>query len=108
MGFEKGDKRINRAGRPQGALNRSTEQMKLNLARATNNTLNYLSDDLEKIRKKNPERAIELALKLMEFTLPKLSRTEMKAEIDTRIQAINVNIRQKNIDELGDKHNDNV
>ena len=102
MPFKKGDSNINKAGRPVGALNRSTEQMKLNLARATNNTLNHLSEDLEKIRKKDPEKAIELALKLMEFTLPKLSRTEMKAEIDTRIQAINVNIAQKNIDELRD------
>jgi len=97
MAFEKNDKRINRAGRPVGALNRSTEQMKLNLARATNNTLNHLSEDLEKIRKKDPEKAIELALKLMEYTLPKLSRTEVKAEIEQRIQQISVNITQKEI-----------
>ena len=76
--------------------------MKLTLARAANNTLNTIADDLEKIRKKDPEKAIELSLKLMEYVLPKLSRTEMKAEIDTRIQAINVNIAQKNIDELRD------
>lgn len=101
MAFEKNDKRINRAGRPLGALNRSTEQMKLNLARATNNTLNHLSEDLEKIRKKDPEKAIELALKLMEYTLPKLSRTEVKAEIEQKIQQISVNITQKNIDESG-------
>ena len=101
MAFEKNDKRINRAGRPVGALNRSTEQMKLNLARATNNTLNYLSEDLEKIRKKDHERAIELALKLMEYTLPKLSRTEVKAEIEQKIQQISVNITQKTIDESG-------
>jgi hypothetical protein len=98
MAFEKNDKRINRAGRPVGALNRSTEQMKLNLARATNNTLNYLSEDLEKIRKKDPERAIELALKLMEYTLPKLSRTEVKAEIEQKIQQISINITQNTID----------
>ena len=97
MAFEKNDKRINRAGRPVGALNRSTEQMKINLARATNNTLNYLSEDLEKIRKKDPEKAIELALKLMEYTLPKLSRTEVKAEIEQRIQQISVNITQNEI-----------
>ena len=97
MAFEKNDKRINRAGRPIGALNRSTEQMKINLARATNNTLNHLSEDLEKIRKKDPEKAIELALKLMEYTLPKLSRTEVKAEIEQRIQQISVNITQKEI-----------
>ena len=98
--FEKGNKLSK--GRPAGALNRSTEQMKLTLARAANNTLNTIAEDLEKIRKKDPEKAIELSLKLMEYVLPKLSRTEMKAEIDTRIQAINVNIAQKNTDELRD------
>ena len=98
MAFEKNDKRINRSGRPVGALNRSTEQMKLNLARATNNTLNHLSEDLEKIRKKDPEKAIELALKLMEYMIPKLSRTEVKAEVEQRIHQISVNITQKIID----------
>jgi hypothetical protein len=75
--------------------------MKLNLARATNNTLNYLSEDLEKIRKKDPEKAIELALKIMEYMIPKLSRSEVKAEIEQRVQQISVNITQKVVDESG-------
>jgi hypothetical protein len=81
-------------GRPPGALNRSTEQMKLTLARAVNNTLNTLSEDLERIREKDPEKAVDLSLKLMEFVVPKLSRTEMKAEIEQKIQQIAVNITQ--------------
>ena len=97
--FEPGHKLAK--GRPKGALNRSTEMMKITIARAIENTLNTLSTDLEKIKKKDPERAIELALKLMEYTLPKLSRTEVKAEIDQKIQQISVNITQKNIDESG-------
>jgi hypothetical protein len=92
MAFQKGHKLA--TGRPKGAINRSTEMMKLTIARAVDNTLNTLSADLEKIRKDDPERAIELALKLMEFTLPKLSRTEMKAEIDQRIHQISVNINK--------------
>jgi arginine utilization protein RocB len=92
MAFTKGDVRINRNGRPAGAVNRSTEQMKLTIARAVNNTLDTLTKDLEEMKKKDPEKAIDIALKLMEYTLPKLSRTEMKAEIDQRIQSINVNI----------------
>ena len=90
MGFAKGHKLA--TGRPKGAINRSTEMMKFTIARAVDNTLNTLSADLEKIRKEDPERAIELALKLMEFTLPKLSRTELKGEIEQRIQSISVNI----------------
>jgi CII-binding regulator of phage lambda lysogenization HflD len=101
MAFEKGNKLSK--GRPKGAVNRSTEMMKLTIARAVDNTLNTLSSDLEKIKKKDPERAIELALKLMEFTLPKLSRTEMKAEVEQRIQQIQVNINQTGSNELGDK-----
>jgi arginine utilization protein RocB len=90
MPFAKGHKLAK--GRPVGALNRSTEEMKLTLARAVNNTLNTLTKDLEEIKKRDPERAIDIALKIMEYTLPKLSRTEMKAEIDQRIHSINVNI----------------
>jgi len=98
--FEAGNKIAK--GRPPGALNRSTEQMKLTLARAANNTLNNIAEDLEKIRKKDPERAIELSLKMMEYVLPKLARTEVRAEIETRVHAINVNIQQKAVDELRD------
>ena len=90
MAFQKGNKLS--TGRPKGAVNRSTEEMKLTIARAVNNTLNTLSSDLEKIRKEDPERAIDLALKLMEYALPKLSRTEMKAEIEQKIQQITINI----------------
>jgi arginine utilization protein RocB len=94
MAFQKGDKRINRAGRPVGAVNRSTEMVKLSIARAVDNTLSTLSKDLEEIKKKDPQAALELAFKLLEYTIPKLSRTEVKAEIDQRIQQIQVNINQ--------------
>ena len=87
--FEVGNKL---GGRKPGSLNRSTEQMKLTIARAVNNTLNTISEDLEEIKKKDPEKAMDLALKLMEYALPKLSRTEMKAEIEQRVQQISVNI----------------
>lgn len=92
MGFQKGHSLSK--GRPKGAVNRSTEEMKLTIARAVNNTLNTLTSDLEEIKKRDPEKAMDLALKLMEYALPKLSRTEMKAEIEQRVQQINVNINK--------------
>jgi len=90
MAFQKGNQLSK--GRPKGAINRSTEMMKLTIARAVDNTLSTLSADLEKIRKEDPERAIELALKLMEYTLPKLSRMEVKADIQQRVQQISIHI----------------
>jgi len=101
MGFQKGDKRINRTGRPVGSLNRSTEMIKLSVARAVDNTLSTLTKDLEEIKKKDPQAAIELAFKLLEYTIPKLSRTEMKAEVEQRIHQITVNINQTGSNELG-------
>lgn len=88
-------------GRPPGAVNRSTEQMKLTIARVTNGILDTLAKDLAEIKKKDPKAAIDIALKLLEYNLPKQSRVEMKAEIEQRIQQISVNITQKTIDESG-------
>jgi len=102
MAFVKGDNRINRGGRPAGALNRSTEQMKLTIARATNAVLDTLTKDLEEIKKRDPEKAIQLAMQLMEYTLPKLSRTEMKAEIEQKIQQVSININKGSTNELRD------
>ena len=93
MPFVKGDTRINRGGRPAGAINRSTEQMKLSIARATNKVLNEMPVILDKLIKEDPKAAVELAIKLMEFHIPKLSRTEMRAEIEQRIQQVSINIK---------------
>jgi hypothetical protein len=99
MAFEPGHKLAK--GRPKGALNRSTEMMKLSLARATNKVMDNLPSLMEEMMKKDPAKAVDLAIKMLEFHLPKQSRIEMKAEIEQRIQAINVNITQKVIDEPG-------
>ena len=92
--FEKGHQLSK--GRPKGALNRSTEEMKLTIARAVNNTLSTISSDLENIKKEDPIAAVNLALKLLEYTLPKMRSVDMKGslEVDQRIQQITVNINK--------------
>ena len=97
--FEKGNTLSK--GRPKGALNRSTEQMKLTIARVTNGILDTLHSDLMEIKKKDPKAAIDIALKLLEYNLPKQSRVEMQAQIEQRIQQISVNITQKVVDGSG-------
>lgn len=100
MPFEKGHKLA--TGRPKGAINRSTEQMKLSIARATNSVLDDLPKMLEEMKKKDPRSAIDLVIKLLEYNLPKQSRVEMRAEIDQRIHQISVNINKSGSD--GDNH----
>ena len=99
MGFQPGNKLSK--GRTKGAINRSTEMMKLSIARATNKVLDNLPKIMEEMMKKDPKGAVDLALKMLEFHMPKMSRIEMKAEVEQRIQQISVNITQKNIDEPG-------
>jgi len=94
MPFTKGHKLAK--GRPVGALNRSTEQMKLSIARATNRVLDDLPTIMDKLMREDPKAAVDLSIKLLEFNLPKLSRTEMRAEIEQRIHQIAVNITQSN------------
>lgn len=102
MPFKQGDKNINRIGRPNGKLNRSTEQAKLTIARVANQGLNNISEDLEEIRKKDPIEAAKLYLRLLEYIIPKQKAIEMRAEIDQRIHQITINVNRSGQDEPND------
>ena len=92
MAFEKGHKLA--TGRPKGAINRSTEMMKLSIARATNVVLDDLPSIMKQMITDDPKAAVDLAIKLLEFNMPKLSRTELRAEIEQKIQQISININK--------------
>ena len=91
-------------GRPKGAVNRSTEMMRLSVARATNKVLDNLPSIMEDMMKQDPKSAVDLAIKLLEFNLPKQSRVEMKAEIEQKIHQIQVNIK----DGIANQHIQNL
>lgn len=95
--FKKGQSG-NPNGRPKGALNRSTEQMKLVIARAVNEQLSELKKDLDAIRKEDPAKALAISIKLMEYTIPKLKAMDVKLEADVKqqIEKITVEVKQAN------------
>jgi hypothetical protein len=99
MGFEKGNRL---GGRKPGAVNRSTEQAKLTIARIANTALDNLKEDLEKIRKENPVEAAKLYLKLLEYIVPKKSSIELKGEIKQQIQQVTVNVIKKDFNGITD------
>jgi len=92
MPFQKGNKLSK--GRPAGAINRSSEELKQTLVNIANNALDKIDEDFDKIRKKSPERALDFALRLLEFATPKLKAMDVNAhmQVDQRIHQIQVNI----------------
>jgi len=96
MPFKPGDTNINRKGRKKGIPNRSTEQMKVNVSRAVNMGLDFLQEDYQKLRKEDPSKALNLLIRLMEFSLPKLKSIDMevKGEINNKIEKITIEIKE--------------
>jgi hypothetical protein len=92
MGFEKGNKL---GGRRPGALNRSSEEAKLAVARIANQGLDAFREDIDRIRKENPIEAAKLYLRLLEYIVPKKSAVELKGEIKQQIQQVTVNVVKK-------------
>lgn len=94
MPFQKGNQLSK--GRPHGALNRSTEQAKLAVARLANQGLDALREDLEKIRREDPIEAAKLYLKLLEYIVPKKAQMELQGEINHHIKQVSIQITQSN------------
>ena len=84
--FEVGNKL---GGRKPGALNRSTEQAKLTIARLDN-----ITEDFEKIRQQDPLEAAKLYLKLLEYIVPKKASMELSGQLDQRIHQISINVNR--------------
>ena len=103
MPFEKGNKLA--TGRPRGAINRSTEQAKLTIARLANRGLDNITEDFEKIRKQDPIEAAKLYLKLLEYIVPKKASMEISGQLDQRIHQISININKSG---SKDRHDDNI
>ena len=103
MGFQKGNKLS--TGRPKGAINRSTEQAKLTLARLANKGLDNITEDIDKIRKENPIKAAEIYLKLLEYVVPKLKSVDMKidAEVNAKVEKLQIEVIQRDGDKDKDK-----
>lgn len=101
MGFQKG-KSGNIAGRPVGALNRSTEQAKLAVARLANQGLDALREDIEKIRKQDPLEAAKLYLKLLEYIVPKKQAIDLSGEVNHKVQQISVIINKGTDERIAD------
>jgi hypothetical protein len=98
MAFKSGKEwKGNGGGRPKGATNRSSEMQKVNIQRMINEGLDFMKEDYHKIREEDPAKALNLLVKLLEFSIPKLKSVDMevKAEVNTKLEKLQIEIIQR-------------
>ena len=76
MSFKKGQSG-NPNGRPKGAVNKTTKEIKEAYHNLLEMNLPNLNKWLQEVASEDPEKALSLVLRLSEYILPKLARQEM-------------------------------
>lgn len=95
MPFEKGHDYGK--GRPKGSPNKTTKEIRDAFQMFVENNVGNFEEWIKEVAKKNPAKAIELVKDVGEYILPKLSRSEIKAEIEITDE---VDLSQFKTDEL--------
>lgn len=88
-------KREKTGGRKKGVKNKTTEEAKSIINRIVDKSLGWAEQDIEKIRKKDPIKGFELAMKLMEYAYPKLKSIDISGAMDVshKVEKIVVEIK---------------
>ena len=98
MAFQEGNKLSN--GRPKGSPNKFTDKVRSNLSKLTDQKLSDLQDALEEVRSESPAKYVELYLKMLEYTMPKLRAIDTKMELgESSIEKITIEVKQKPVSE---------
>ena len=84
MKYEKGKEKT--GGRAKGTPNKSNAKIREAFQLLIEGNLDKMEDWIAAIAKKDPKGAMDLIVKLSEFYLPKLSRTEVKGEIEQKVK----------------------
>lgn len=77
QGFVKGEPRPKGAGRKKGTPNKLTADVRTTIALIAERKILEVEDWLTRVQKRDPDRAMDLYLKMIEYHVPKLQRTEV-------------------------------
>lgn len=93
MAFLEGNKL---GGRKPGSLNKTNEKIRATIAKLTDQKFQHLDTAFESVREDSPGKYIELYLRLLEYTTPKLRSIDTKMELgETSIEKITIEVKQK-------------
>ena len=83
---------IKYGGRQKGTANKATARLREAFTELLEGNMGRLQELLDKVAEKNPQKALELLLKLSEFALPKLRAIEVNNEPEDKQSSLNINI----------------
>jgi hypothetical protein len=80
-------------GRPKGAENKETKRLREAIAAITNGSVEDLQSCFAEIRENNPVKFIEMYLRLLEYTMPKLRSIDTNIDVgESLIQKITIEV----------------
>lgn len=95
MGRPKGTPKT--GGRVAGTPNRVTQEFRETVTRLLEDNAENVALWLEQVAKDDPDKALQRLAQLAEFAAPKLSRSEIKAEVDNKgAPTINLTLTKPN------------
>ena len=83
---------IKYGGRQKGTPNKTTKALREAYSDLLENNMSRVQELFDKVAEKNPQKALELLLKLSEFALPKLRAIEVNNESEDKQTSLNINI----------------
>jgi hypothetical protein len=87
MAFEKGN---THSGSRKGIPNKATKEIRDAFEMLLHDNLDNMKVWLSDVAQEDPERALNIIVKMAEFIVPKLQRTELKAEVTDKTVVINL------------------
>jgi len=84
---------IKYGGRIKGTANKATTRLREAFAELLEGNMCRVQELFDKVAEKNPQKALELLLKLSEFAIPKLRAIEVNNESEENVHtSLNINI----------------
>lgn len=71
-------------GRPPGVPNKATRDVRAAIAQFAEGNVDKLQGWLDRVAARDPAKAAEIYLRLLEYHVPRLARTELTGEVGVR------------------------
>lgn len=83
-------------GKAPGIRAATTDLLRDRVLELTEGLVDHMPALFTELMERNPKEALDLAVRLLEYSIPKMSRQEIKGEVEHRINQISVNINRNN------------